>query len=101
MELRAQWDAAAAAVAAPLNAEIASLREQLAQAGGEVGAALATVARWQGENQRLIAERDQLTVQLDAARRGLAGSEATRREYARQLREAKRELEALEGGGDG
>lgn len=76
---------------AALAAELASLREQLAltrdvadadkrhadlmsdeNAGmeAELGAALKTVARWQGENQRLIAERDMAHAEL----RGVAAA---------------------------
>jgi chromosome segregation ATPase len=48
----------------------------------------------------LTAERDRYIAELHAVRQELAGSESARREYARQLREAKRELEALDGGHD-
>ena len=90
-ELRAAWAAADAAVAAPLNAEIASLREQLAQAQRDLVAMRAdrnryaelTIRRGQG----LTAIRGRLPL----------GRHAAPDECAEMDRIAR---EALEGGGD-
>ena len=59
-EYRAGWTAAATEAHARLAPAPAAL-------AAERDAALKTVARWQGENQRLIEERDELRTAVDAA----------------------------------